>query len=68
MEIKCKRLGNLNGHTGGSFAYMVYDSDGLCPTINCMGGGGREPMIIEEIESERYKTKNDWECKKDRIS
>ena len=37
-ELKCKRLGNLNGHTGGSFAYMVYDQEGLAPTINSMGG------------------------------
>lgn len=40
-NISCKRLGNLNGHTGGSFAYMVYDSEGLAPTLNCMGGGGQ---------------------------
>lgn len=48
-DIKVKKLGNLNGHTGGSFAYMVYDADGLAPTLNCMEGGGREPMILEEI-------------------
>ena len=48
-EARVKRLGNLNGHTGGSFAYMVYDPDGVGPTLNCMGGGGREPMIVEEI-------------------
>lgn len=41
------RLGNLNGHTGGSFHGMVYDSDGLAPTLNSMQGGGTQPMIVE---------------------
>lgn len=48
-DIKVKRLGNLYGYTGGSYAYMVYDPEGLAPTLNCMGGGGREPMIVEEV-------------------
>lgn len=42
---KTIRLGNLYGFTGGSFAGMIYSPKGLCPTINCMGGGNREPMI-----------------------
>ena len=47
---KIDRIGNLFGFTGGSFAGMVYGIDGLCPTINCMGGGNREPLILEEEE------------------
>ena len=48
MEHKCKKLGNLNGFTGGNFAYNIYDLNGdLAPTLNTCGGGGREPMIIE---------------------
>ena len=39
------KLGNLYGFTGGSFAGMIYSPMGLCPTINCMGGGRREPLI-----------------------
>ena len=27
-------------------AGRVYDKEGLCPTLNCMGGGSREPMIV----------------------
>jgi len=27
----------------------VYDANGICPTINTMGGGGREPLIIEDF-------------------
>ena len=47
-DITCKRLGNLNGHTGGNFAYQVYDPEALAPTLRCVTGGGTEPMIIED--------------------
>lgn len=47
------RLGNIYGFTGGSFAGMVYSTEGLCPTINCMGGGNREPMIMRYEDSVR---------------
>ena len=50
---KTVRLGNIYGFTGGSFAGMVYSTDGLCPTINCMGGGNREPMILEYGKDDR---------------
>lgn len=46
------RLGNLYGFTGGCYGYTVYDSNGLCPTLNCMSGGGRQPMFIEENDVE----------------
>ena len=49
--MKLRRIGNLFGATGGSFAGNIYDPRGLCPTINCSGGGWREPMIIEVYES-----------------
>lgn len=45
--MKIKRIGNLFGATGGSFAGNIYDPEGLCPTINTAGGGMREPMILE---------------------
>lgn len=41
------RLGNIYGATGGNYAGNVYDKNGIAPTINTCGGGGREPMIIE---------------------
>ena len=40
------RLGNLFGGTGGNWAGMVYDKDGIAPTILTMSGGGRQPHII----------------------
>lgn len=42
---KIEKLGNINGYTGGSFSGMVYDAEGLAPTITTYGGGNREPMI-----------------------
>lgn len=45
MTPRTIKVGNLYGFTGGSFAGMIYSPQGLCPTINCMGGGNREPMI-----------------------
>lgn len=46
----CRRLGNINGFTGGNFAYMVYDKDWLSPTINTCRGGGTQPFIVIRIE------------------
>lgn len=42
-----KRLGSIFGHTGGSFAGLVYDPDGIAPTVNTAQGGLRMPLIIE---------------------
>ena len=39
MTPRTIKVGNLYGFTGGSFAGMIYSPQGLCPTINCMGGG-----------------------------
>lgn len=40
------RLGSIFGHTGGSFAGLVYHPEGLAPTINTAQGGLRMPLII----------------------
>lgn len=52
MKDSCIRGGNIYGFTGGSYAGMVYAPVGLCPTINTMGGGNREPMILEIYEKQ----------------
>ena len=44
------KVGNLYGYTGGGFAGDVYSINGICPTITTMGGGNRQPMIIEIYE------------------
>lgn len=46
MNEKVKKLGNLYGFTGGSYAGNVYDKHGLCPTLNTVSGGNRQVMII----------------------
>ena len=51
-EKTIRKIGNLFGATGGSYAGNIYDPRGLCPTINCSGGGWREPMIIEIYEDQ----------------
>ena len=49
------RLFNIYGRKRGrSFSGNVYSSKGIAPTLNTMGGGRREPMILE---SEEKKTK-----------
>ena len=48
--IKCNRLFNIYGATGGSFAGNVYNPIGIAPALNTMGGGMREPLIVEIYE------------------
>ena len=41
-------LGNINNKDfGTSYAGAIWDKNFLCPTLNTMQGGGRQPMIIE---------------------
>lgn len=49
IQMKVNQLGNImptmtrdNPNQG-----RVYDKNGVSPSINCMEGGGREPMIID---------------------
>ena len=32
----------------------VYSIFGLCPSINCMSGGNRQPMVIMEMKDEKH--------------
>lgn len=47
-----KRLFNAYNpkFTGGSYAGNVYDPGYLSPALNTMGGGGRQPFILECYE------------------
>lgn len=53
------RLGSIFGHTGGSFAGLVYHPDGLAPTLNTAQGGLRMPLIIEEQNGENKNKASD---------
>lgn len=39
-------LGGLYGATKGGYAGTVFDARLLCPSINCMSGGGRQPHVV----------------------
>lgn len=45
-EPRLNVVGNVN--IGFESAGRIYGTDGLCPTIDCMGGGNRQPKILEE--------------------
>lgn len=50
-----KQLGNLynKNFTGGNFGGIVYDTNGICPTLLTPTGGGKQPHVIEEVEDEK---------------
>ena len=52
MSDRIERLCNIYGFGGGSFAGNVYGIEGIAPTINCMGGGNRMPLILVEMEED----------------
>lgn len=56
---RCKKIGNIFGATGGSFAGNVYDKDYIAPSINTGQGGWRQPLITElKTENDTDKTGN----------
>lgn len=55
MSDRIERLCNIYGFGGGSFAGNVYGIDGIAPTLNCMVGGNRMPLILILVEDEREK-------------
>lgn len=58
-----KRLGNIYGEDRGTgFAGNVWDKEGVSPTITTMQGGGREPMIVEDV-LEPINTEDDGTCR-----
>lgn len=52
---KIDKIGNIYGFTGGSFAGMVYGVNGCAPALNTMGGGRREPLILEPQSTQPRK-------------
>ena len=55
MSDKIERIFNIytGKILGGCYAGNVYGIYGIAPTINCMGGGNRMPLIL--IENEKRK-------------
>lgn len=46
-----RKLGNIFGYSGGNYAGNVYDQNYMCPTLNTMQGGYKQPMIIKDVKS-----------------
>lgn len=65
-ETQIKQLGNIaveknfsNPQTG-----RVYSAEGVCPTLNTMQGGQREPKVVTETVKIKQATKKGYiECK-----
>lgn len=53
------RIGNLYGENRGTgFAGNIWETEGISPALTTMGGGNREPIIMEIVrfgESSRGK-------------
>ena len=44
------RIGNLYGENRGTgFAGNIWDTEGISPALTTMGGGNREPIIMEVV-------------------
>lgn len=44
------RIGNLYGENRGTgFAGNIWDTEGISPALTTMGGGNREPIIVEIV-------------------
>ena len=47
---KLIRIGNLYGENRGTgFAGNIWDTEGISPALTTMGGGNREPIIVEIV-------------------
>ena len=56
MSNKIERIFNIYTIEilGGCYAGNVYGIEGIAPTITCMGGGNRMPLILTEDEREKH--------------
>lgn len=57
MSEKIDKLFNIYGQAGGNYAGNVYGIYGIAPTINCMGGGNRMPLILKELDVDEHMIK-----------
>lgn len=52
--VGLSQIGRLaDGSVDNPQTYRVYDKEGIAPTLNCMEGGNRQPMIIDAIYNNR---------------
>lgn len=43
-----KQVGKECNHRNNPNRHRVYDESGIAPTLNCMGGGGLQPCIVDD--------------------
>lgn len=57
---KPELLGNVYGEQFGTgYAGNVWDINGICPTITCVGGGGgRMPSVLIDDERDKQREEN----------
>ena len=56
--MKQIRIGNIYGdYYGTGYAGNVWDTNGLCPALMTMQGGGRQPMIIDNLRIRKLTPK-----------
>ena len=56
IEPQCVQVGELRGEKWDKMLALnrrVYDSEGLCPTVHCSGGGNQELKIAERHTEEK---------------
>ena len=58
MKTKVTGMLNIDGRLES--ACRVYDRDYISPTINTMGGGGREPKIMENVRIRKLTPRECW--------
>ena len=60
--MNTKVIGMLNIPGRLESACRVYDPQYICPTINTMDGGGREPKMLEDTNNIRIRKLTPKEC------
>ena len=63
--MKIKQLGNImpSKNRNNPDQGRVFDSEGLCPCLTSMQGGGRQPMIVETVRIKQATKDGYIECK-----
>ncbi len=59
-EPQLNQVGELD-IKGADSTKRVYGDDGLCPTLTTMGGGNRQPKVLEPTVAIKSATKNGYE-------
>lgn len=59
-DIKLNQVGELD-IKGADSVKRVYGLDGLCPTMTTMGGGNRQPKVLEPTVAIKSATKRGYE-------